>query len=95
MNAPKTTAAIATLDVRALLVILMCMPVFATEFIVQAHDCLARDEKAHAAGLIGRAMDAAKRHPFKRNAALWRAALEEMAVLTGATATASEVDVLA
>jgi hypothetical protein len=40
-------------------------------------------------------MDAAKRRPFKRNVALWRAALEEMAALTGATATASESDVLA
>ena len=95
MDTPKTTTAINTLDPHALLMIRMSGPMFATELIVQAHDCLARDEKAHAAGLIGRAMDAAKRHPFKRNAALWRAALEEMAVLTGATATASEVDVLA
>lgn len=95
MTTPKTTAALNTLDPHALLMIRMSGPMFATEFIVQAHDCLARGEKAHAAGLIGRAMDAAKRHPFKRNAALWRAALEEMAVLTGATATTSEVDVLA
>lgn len=95
MNTPKTTAALNTLDPHALLMIRMSGPMFAAEFIVQAHDCLARGEKAHAAGLIGRAMDAAKRHPFKRNAALWRAALGEMAVLTAATATASEVDVLA
>ena len=95
MNTPKTTSAIASIDPHALLMIRMSGPMFATEFIVQAHDCLARGEKAHAAGLIGRAMDAARRHPFKRNAALWRAALEEMAALTGATATTSEVDVLA
>ena len=95
MDTPKTTTAINTLDPHALLMIRMSGPMFAAEFIVQANDCLARGENAHAAGLIGRAMDAAKRHPFKRNAALWRAALEEMAVLTGATATASEVDVLA
>ena len=95
MNTPKTTAAINTLDPHALLMIRMSGPMFAAEFIVQANDCLARGENAHAAGLIGRAMDAAKRHAFKRNAALWRAALEEMAVLTGAKATASEVDVLA
>jgi hypothetical protein len=95
MNTPKTTAAINTLDPHALLMIRMSGPLFAAEFIVQAHDCLGRGQVAHAAGLIGRAMDAAKRHPFKRNAALWRAALEEMAVLTGATATASEVDVSA
>ena len=91
MDTPKTTAAINTLDPHALLMIRMSGPMFATEFIVQAHDCLARGEKAHAAGLIGRAIDAAKRHSFKRNAALWRAALEEMAVLTGATVSPSEV----
>ena len=95
MNTPKTTAALNTLDPHALLMIRMSGPMFAAEFIVQANDCLARGENAHAAGLIGRAMDAAKLHAFKRNAALWRAALEEMAVLTGAKATASEVDVLA
>ena len=95
MNTPKTTAALNTLDPHALLMTRMSGPMFAAEFIVQAHDCLTRGEKAHAAGLIGRAIDAAKRRPFKRNAAIWRAALEEMGVLTGATATASEVDVLA
>ena len=95
MDTPKTTTAINTLDPHALLMIRMSGPMFAAEFIVQAHDCLARGEKVHAAGLISRAMDANKRRPFKRNAALWRAALEEMAVLTGATATTSEVDVLA
>ena len=94
MDTPKTTTAINTLDPHALLMIRMSGPMFATELIVQAHDCLARGEKAHAAGLIGRAMDAAKRRPFRRNATLWRAALEEMVVLTGATATVSEVDVL-
>ena len=95
MDTPKTTAALNTLDPHALLMIRMSGPMFATEFIVQAHDCLARGETAHAAGLIGRAMDAARRHPFKRNANLWRAALQEMVVLSGATATASEVDVSA
>ena len=93
MNTPKTTAALATLTEYQLLLIRMSGPMFAAEYIVQAHDCLERGQQAHAAGLVGRAIDAAQRHPFRRNAALWRAALEEMAVLTGATATASEVDV--
>ena len=93
MTTPKTTAALNTLDPHALLMIRMSGPMFATEFIVQAHDCLARGEKAHAAGLIGRAMDAARRRPFKRNAALWRAALDELTALTGATVSPSEVHI--
>jgi hypothetical protein len=93
MNTPKTTAALNTLDPHALLMIRMSGPMFATEFIVQAHDCLARGEKTHAAGLIGRAMDAARRHPFKRNAHLWRAALDELTALTGATVSPSEVHI--
>jgi hypothetical protein len=93
MKTPKTTAALATLTEYQLLLIRMSGPMFATEFIVQAHDCLARGEKTHAAGLIGRAMDAAMRRPFKRNAQIWRAALEELTVLTGAKVSPSEVHV--
>lgn len=91
MNTPKTTAALATLTEYQLLLIRMSGPMFAAEFIVQAHDCLERGQVAHAAGLVGRAIDAAQRHPFKRNAQIWRAALEELTTLTGAKVAPSEV----
>lgn len=93
MNTPKTTAALATLTEYQLLLIRMSGPMFAPEYIVQAHDCLERGQVAHAAGLFGRAIDAAHRHPFKRNAQIWRAALEELTVLTGAKVSPSEVHV--
>jgi hypothetical protein len=93
MKTPKTTAALATLTEYQLLLIRMSGPMFAAEYIVQAHDCLERGQQAHAAGLVGRAIDAAKRRPFKRNVGLWRAALEELTVLTGAKVAPSEVHI--
>jgi len=91
MNTPKTTAALATLTEYQLLLIRMSGPLFAAEFIVQAYDCLERGQTAPAAGLVGRAIDAAHRHPFKRNNQIWRAALEELTALTGAKVSPSEV----
>ena len=93
MKTPKATAALATLTEYQLRLIRMSGPMFAAEFIVQAHDCLERGQVAHAAGLVGRAIDAAQRRPFKRNAQIWRAALEELTALTGATVSPSEVHV--
>jgi hypothetical protein len=93
MNTPKTAAALATLTEYQLLLIRMSGPLFAAEYIVQAHDCLERGHVAHAEGLVARAIDAALRHPFKRNAQIWRAALEELTALTGAKVAPSEVHV--
>ncbi len=90
---PKTAAALATLTSYQLLVIRMSGPISAAEYIVQAHDCLQREQRTHAAGLIGRAIDAAKRHPFRRNAALWTAALDEMIALTGAVQLPSVIEI--
>ncbi len=93
MQTPATDAALATLSNYQLLVIRMSSAVFATEMIVQAYDCLQRGQTAPAAGLVGRALDAAARRPFKNHAALWTAALDELVTLTGAVRSPSVIEI--
>lgn len=89
MNTPKTDAAIARLPEGAALPMSLTPPVFAADFVVQAREALDRGDMAQAAILTGKGLDAFTRRPPARHAALWREALDELVMLTGATPSPS------
>ena len=89
MNTPKTDKAIARLPEGAALVISFQAPVFAADFVVQAKEALDKGDMAQAAILTGKGLDAFTRRPPARHAALWREALDELVILTGATPSPS------
>lgn len=89
MNTPKTDKAIARLPEGAALVISFQAPVFAADFVVQAKEALDKGDMVQAAILTGKGLDAFTRRPPARHATLWREALDELVMLTGATPSPS------
>ena len=86
MNAetPCTDAAIAHLPRGAELLIRLGPPVHCADYVVQAREALRLGAIGQAAGLTGKGLDAYARRRPSRHPALWLAALNELAALTGA-----------
>ena len=89
MITPKTDKAIARLPEGAALLMSLTPPVFAADFVVQAKEALDKGATVQAAILTGKGLDAFTRRPPARHAALWREALDELVMLTGAAPLAS------
>lgn len=89
---PAVNAAIGTLPRGALLLIRMAGPVHAVDYIVHAAEAHRLGATAHARIATGRAMDAFARRPPSRHAAVWAAALSELATATGAARLPSVVE---
>lgn len=93
MNAIES--ALATLHPGTILISRMASPVTAVDYIIHAAECLRLNAIGPATTMTGRALDVATRHPFKRNAKVWRAALDELAQITGAVKSPALIDLRA
>lgn len=79
-----TEAAIASLSRHAVVCARMSSPITVADYVIHATECLALGRPDMAAVMAGRGLDVYARRAPRRNAALWLAALREIADVTGA-----------